>query len=85
MPAYYIGTLDSTTGLSINTREAEASKFDDSTVFLQHQSWRTAILKSKEVISWDTRIFTFKLDHEEQILGLPLGQPLLVRLSNSTT
>jgi len=38
-----------------------------------------------EIVSWDTRIFTFDLEYPEQTLGLPIGQHLMVRLRDPVT
>jgi nitrate reductase (NAD(P)H) len=39
----------------------------------------------KSTISWDTRLFTFKFEHQEQDLGLPTGQHLMMRLRDPVT
>jgi len=54
-------------------------------VFLQQRVWTKATLIEKRLISWDTRIFVFQLEHEEQTLGLPVGQHLMLRLRDPTT
>lgn len=36
-------------------------------------------LIGKRSVSWDTRIFTFQLEHEKQTLGLPIGQHLMIK------
>ena len=43
------------------------------------------MLHSKRIVSWDTRIFTFKLEHDNQSLGLPIGQHLMIKLKDPTT
>jgi nitrate reductase (NAD(P)H) len=54
-------------------------------VFLQSKSWTKATLTSKKQISSDTRIFSFDLEHENQIIGLPVGQHLMMRLRDPVT
>lgn len=39
----------------------------------------------KTVISWDTRIFSFALEAPEQVLGLPVGQHLLLKIKDLVT
>jgi nitrate reductase (NAD(P)H) len=81
MPDYHIGTLDTVGKAALLNKDIEVV---DRTreIFLQPKSWSTAILHSKKIVSWDTRIFTFKLDHPAQRLGLPVGQHLMVRLQD---
>lgn len=86
MPGYHIGTLDEAAkntlsqGETVADQSAEPREF-----FLQPRAWSTAHLYSKKSISWDTRIFTFKLHTETQRLGLPIGQHLMIRLRDPVT
>ncbi|KAJ6595825.1 hypothetical protein DFH09DRAFT_1135714 [Mycena vulgaris] len=82
MPDYHIGTLDalakrtlSATGMSHATTREGCRE-----VFLQSKAWSSAKLHARKEVSWDTRIFTYKLEHDEQRLGLCIGQHLLMRL-----
>lgn len=88
MPDYHIGSLDEASKLILGEGEmgvgTESSREPEST-FLKPRSWAKAILHSKRSISWDTRIFTFKLEHDKQTLGLPVGQHLLLRLRDPVT
>lgn len=79
MPEYHIGKL--------STPLIEKEEIADPTraVFLQSKSWSKAILESRETVSHDSKIFTFKLDHAEQQIGLPTGQHLLIRLRDPAT
>jgi nitrate reductase (NAD(P)H) len=54
-------------------------------VFLDSKVWSKGVLHKKVTVSWDTRLFTFKLDHDEQDLGLPTGQHLMIRLRDPVT
>lgn len=87
MPSYHIGTLDSTgrAALAGETIQGEESTKSTAPTFLDPRSWKKAILTSKKTISWDTRIFTFQLDHDSQTLGLPIGQHLMMRLRDPVT
>ena len=86
MPSYHIGSLDEASKLVLSEGAVpkDGSQEPRST-FLQTRSWTKASLDSKRVVSWDTRIFTFKLEHEEQTLGLPVGQHLMIRLKDPST
>ncbi|RMZ80000.1 hypothetical protein DV738_g2936, partial [Chaetothyriales sp. CBS 135597] len=85
MPEYHIGTLDENakTALTQATLDEPAQSSHD--IFLQPKAWRTAILQARKVVSWDTRIYTYKLGHDQQRLGLPIGQHLMVRLKDPAT
>lgn len=87
MPSYHIGTLDSTgrAALAGESIQGEETTKSTSPTFLDPRSWKKAILTSKKTISWDTRIFTFQLDHDSQTLGLPIGQHLMMRLRDPVT
>jgi len=83
MPKYHIGTLSATARRTIldgpiATREKTAT-------FLDPRQWLKTTLIQKKVISWDTRIFTFQLEHEEQELGLPVGQHLMIKVKDEKT
>ncbi|KAJ2982070.1 hypothetical protein NQ176_g1630 [Zarea fungicola] len=86
MPKYHIGTLD-----AASLKALEGGDEDESTndltrpVFLQPKNWSKAILKSKTDVSSDSKIFSFRLDHPNQSIGLPTGQHLLMRLRDPAT
>lgn len=86
MPDYHIGSLDDAARIALTAGDAETGGSNEPREhFLQSKVWSKAILHGKKIVSWDTRIFTFKLDHEEQKLGLPVGQHLMVRLHDPAT
>ncbi|KAI9789516.1 MAG: hypothetical protein M1833_002303 [Piccolia ochrophora] len=86
MPDYHIGSLDDAAKTILSEGEVHANQpVGDRDTFLQSRVWTKAILSKKEIVSWDTRIFTFKLEHEAQTLGLPVGQHLMVRLRDPVT
>ncbi|KAG6072282.1 hypothetical protein E4U30_007304 [Claviceps sp. LM220 group G6] len=82
MPQYHIGRLD-------HSALAELVKDDDTryetnrTVFLDTSQWIQAHLLEKTPVSPDSKIFRFKLDHENQTLGLPTGQHVMMRIRDS--
>lgn len=88
MPDHHIGSLDEASKLILSEGEMNAG-IENSTKpepnFLKFRSWAKAILHSKRTISWDSRIFTFKLQQDNQILGLPVGQHLFLRLRDPIT
>jgi len=86
MVDYHIGTLDEAGRTALLAGDVEAAAGDEPREhFLQSRAWTKAVLHGKKIVSWDTRIFTFKLEHEEQKLGLPVGQHLMVRLHDPVT
>ncbi|KAF2101438.1 nitrate reductase [Rhizodiscina lignyota] len=85
MPTYHIGTLDEASRRVLSEGEIKPESNEPRPIFLDPRNWTKAVLQAKEIVSWDTRIFTFKLDHDEQILGLPTGQHLMVRIRDPVT
>ncbi|KAI1100116.1 hypothetical protein F4804DRAFT_344970 [Jackrogersella minutella] len=83
---YHIGSLDDTSKSTLADGEAETTKTSEPRrIFLQSKVWTKAILSAKKKISDDTKIFTFNLEHPEQISGLPVGQHLMMRLRDPVT
>ncbi|KAJ9655321.1 hypothetical protein H2198_005776 [Neophaeococcomyces mojaviensis] len=83
---YHVGTLDDAGRTALLAGDVEAAAGDEPREhFLQSRAWSKAVLHGKKIVSWDTRIFTFKLEHEEQKLGLPVGQHLMVKLHDPAT
>ena len=80
MPAYHIGTLDSSSKIAISETTSELTSDTPRPTFLNPRFWLTAPLHSKKQVSSDTIIFTFTLEHPAQTLGLPVGQHLMIRL-----
>lgn len=86
MPTYHIGTLSpSALTLLLNPEPLSCSPQFLRPIFLHPKTWQKTILTSKKTISSDTRIFSFALDHAEQIIGLPVGQHLMMRLRDPVT
>jgi nitrate reductase (NAD(P)H) len=87
MPTYHIGSLDDAAKKAL-VSDAEAvanAPSEQRATFLQTRAWSKAVLHGKRIVSWDTRIFTYRLDHSSQTLGLPVGQHLMVRLKDPKT
>ena len=86
MPDYHIGTLNKA-DLDVlkNNGVPQEESSEPRPVFLQARSWTKAKLSSIKRVSCDTRIFTLQLEHEEQILGLPIGQHFMIRTTDPTT
>ena len=86
MPKYHIGSLDDASKSALVETEVETDpSAEPRATFLRPKIWAKSILVGKKIVSWDTRIFTFKLDHPEQTLGLPIGKHLMVRLRDPET
>lgn len=85
MPDYHIGTLDAASKATLADGDDEDASTEPRAVFLQPKAWSKAILAEKKRVSADTKIFTFKLDHEAQLVGLPIGQHLMMRLRDPVT
>lgn len=85
MPDYHIGSLDEASKKLLAEGETTAEDTQPRPLFLDQRVWHKTLLHSKVNVSWDTRIFTFKLDHNEQGLGLPTGQHLMIRLRDPVT
>ncbi|RMZ86402.1 hypothetical protein DV736_g6373, partial [Chaetothyriales sp. CBS 134916] len=85
MPQYHIGPLDEDAKMLLTQADLEEPSLSLRDIFLQPKAWRKALFHGKKIVSWDTRIFTYKLDHDDQRLGLPIGQHLMVRLKDPAT
>jgi nitrate reductase (NAD(P)H) len=85
MPSYHIGSLDEASRTALASGDAPSESTEPRPIFLQPRAWTKAILSTKKHISSDTRIFSFKLEHEDQLIGLPTGQHLMMRLRDPVT
>lgn len=82
MPKYHIGTLDAASAKALADGEPqdETTATGPRDTFLQSKVWTKATLSDKRRISADTKIFSFDLEHDDQRVGLPVGQHLMMRL-----
>ena len=86
MPTYHIGTLSASALTTItNGAQSPEPTSEPRPTFLNPRQWASAPLISKRPISSDTVILTFKLQHETQTLGLPVGQHLMIRLRDAAS
>jgi nitrate reductase (NAD(P)H) len=86
MPDYHVGAIDESARRILSEGEVHADpNAGPRDSFLDSRVWTKAILHAKTTISWDCRIFTFKLEHDDQALGLPTGQHLMMRLRDPVT
>lgn len=86
MPEYHIGSLDEASKRVLSEGEVQPERSNTPRpTFLQPRAWTKAVLHAKKIISWDTRVFTFRLEHENQTVGLPIGQHLMIRLRDPVT
>ena len=86
MSKYHIGTLSSSALTTITNASSDSAAHNKPrSTFLHPRQWSTAPLISKRPISSDTVILTFRLQHDQQTLGLPVGQHLMIRLRDPIT
>ena len=86
LPDYHIGSLDDASRKMLSEGEMQLNLSDvPRPVFLDSKIWTKATLHRKTSVSWDSRIFTFKFEHNDQILGLPTGRHLVMRLRDPVT
>ena len=86
MSDYHIGSLDEEGKAALSGEEVQPDPSAQPTaVFLNARTWKKGILHSKTSVSWDTRVFSYKLEHDEQTLGLPTGQHIMIRLRDPVT
>ncbi|KAI1823601.1 nitrate reductase [Xylaria intraflava] len=82
---YHIGTLDEAGRALLKGSEAAPPEDTSRDVFLRHNAWTKATLLGKKSVSPDTKIYTFKLQHAAQAVGIPVGQHLMMRLRDPVT
>ncbi|KAI1874869.1 uncharacterized protein JN550_002298 [Neoarthrinium moseri] len=86
MPDYHIGSLDEAARAALaNGETAIEENSSPRQTFLQSKVWTKAILSARKKISADTKVFTFDLEHSSQVVGLPIGQHLMMRLRDPVT
>lgn len=86
MPEYHIGSLDEDSRKALaDVRVDEVLSDEPQPTFLDDRTFKQVILHKKTSVSWDSKIFTFKLEHDEQTLGLPVGQHVRLRLRDPVT
>ncbi|KAH6603735.1 hypothetical protein Trco_008510 [Trichoderma cornu-damae] len=77
---YHIGKLQQLTEASKSSAPQIDMRDNLSEPFLEPKTWKTVRLMNKKQVSHDSRIFRFALSHEDQLLGLPVGQHVYLRV-----
>ncbi|GAA5984122.1 hypothetical protein JCM10908_006059 [Rhodotorula pacifica] len=79
---FHIGTLvpEKTTVAAPSSTATEPDP-----VFLSKTRWKSAKLVSIETVNHDSRVYRFALEHEDQPLGLPVGQHVYARMRRKVT
>lgn len=85
MPDYHIGTLADASRVALAREVSVLPRDPFRATFLQPKTWSKAILAKKDRVSPDSFILHFKLDHESQRFGVPVGQHFLMRLQDPAT
>jgi nitrate reductase (NAD(P)H) len=85
MPTYHIGSLDEASRSVLAPGDKPSESSEPRPIFLQPKVWTKAVLSTKEHISADTRLLSFAVEHADQIIGLPIGQHLMIRLRDPVT
>ncbi|KAK5999167.1 Nitrate reductase [Cladobotryum mycophilum] len=86
MADYHIGTLDENGRQTLSNPSAtEETLSPTRAVFLDPKHWVKARLIEIRSLSSDTKMFIFDLDHKDQVLGLPVGHHLMLRLKDPAT
>ncbi|KAL1955578.1 hypothetical protein VTO42DRAFT_8457 [Malbranchea cinnamomea] len=81
MKHYYIGTLE--TSLLKKIKENTERELPPSReTFLLPNQWANATLSHKKILGPDARLFSFKLDYDNQVFGLPVGQHVMLRIKD---
>jgi len=75
-----VGVLESSSQVSKAQEDAGNSK--SGPIFLRPKLWKKVELISREDVSEDSAVFTFKLEAPEQKFGLPAGKHVFVRLNS---
>ncbi|KAK2603787.1 hypothetical protein QQS21_004072 [Conoideocrella luteorostrata] len=83
MPAYHIGRLEDSALAQLS--HGNADRDPNRAVFLDTKTWSTATLQEKIQVSSDAKIFRFKMNHDDQMIGLPTGQHLMMRIRDPVT
>lgn len=80
---YHLGRLELSSGTPAPAAPPASAQYDSTLPFLDQKRWKKTRLVSKRHISHDTRMFRFALSHEDQVLGLPVGQHVYLRVKKT--
>lgn len=78
---YHLGRLKANV-LPVPRGVATLDRSQPRPTFLNPKIWQKSRLLRKRHITHDTRLFEFQLEHENQCLGLPIGQHLFIRVKD---
>ncbi|KAG5304967.1 nitrate reductase [Histoplasma capsulatum G186AR] len=85
MSDYHIGSLDLSSQETLKNDTNESALSPSREVFLNSKFWAPSSLRSKTVVSPDSRLFTFRLSHGSQFLGLPVGNHVMLKIDDPST
>jgi nitrate reductase (NAD(P)H) len=74
MSKYHVGTLDAAAIQGLRNEPQKKSDQETRNVLLQSRYWTRAELCKKQIVSQDSRLFTFVLEHDH--LMLKIADPL---------
>ncbi|KAL6851839.1 nitrate reductase [Trichoderma novae-zelandiae] len=77
---YHIGKLEHLKAALTPPMAKSENQDDPSKPFLEPRMWKEVQLIHKREISHNSRIFRFALPHQDQCLGLPVGQHIYLRI-----
>ncbi|KAH7310613.1 hypothetical protein B0I35DRAFT_412101 [Stachybotrys elegans] len=78
---YHLGKLEHSASLAGPAPVEEAQ--DPSKPFLEPKKWKRTRLVHKKTLSHDSRLFRFALAHDDQLIGLPTGQHVYLRIKTT--
>jgi nitrate reductase (NAD(P)H) len=85
MSGYHVGTLDKAAIEALKNESNSGPEQGTRDNFLQPRHWMKAKLCKKRIVSQDSRIFTFTLEHDRQKLGLQTGQHLMLKVADPSS
>lgn len=85
MRDFHLGTLNDSGLQALQAPDELEGPSPTRATFLEPRHWVKAMLSHVKAVSSDTKIFTFKLDHADQVAGLPVGQHLMLRGKDPNT
>lgn len=85
MQRFHIGRLDNSGQQALLSPDNSEALSPTRAEFLDPGHWAKATLSAKKTLSWDTKLFTFKLDHDDQVVTLPTGQHVMLRAKDPAT
>lgn len=83
MQKFHIGKLEVSGDSTTSPTPISFAPQELSPTLLNPKIWKKIKLIKKDVISHDSRIFHFALEHPEQTTGLPVGKHFFIRSKNS--